>query len=82
MKKLVLFITILIITIVTGGSIILHMRGLNGGDVAIIWFLVLVGIIALLDLIYLIIMPMIKIIKGKDDRPPEFNNRASPVFRV
>ena len=70
MKKLVSFI-ILIIATVTGGSIIVHMRGLDGGNIAIVWFLILVGIAALLDLIYWIIRPAIKIIKRKDDLPPE-----------
>ena len=78
-KKLILIsFAILIIAIVTGGSIMLHMRGLDGEEIAIVWLLVLVGIIALLDLIFLIIRPIIKSIKGEDDPPPGFKNRASP----
>ena len=79
MKKLILLFTILTIIIVTGGSIMLHMRGFDGEDIALAWFLVFVVILGLLDLIYLIIIPAIKIIKGKDDPPPEFKNRASPI---
>lgn len=58
-RKLVSFM-ILIIAIVTGGSIMLRMRGFEGKDIAVAWFLVLVGILTLLDLIYLIIIPIIK----------------------
>ena len=78
MKKLVLFM-ILIIATVTGGSITLHMRGLDGGNITVVWVLFLVVILGLLDLIYLIIIPIIRMIKGKDDPPPELNNRASPA---
>ncbi len=77
-KKLVLLAAILIIAIGTGGSIILHMRGLDGEHIAILWIVYLAAIIGLLDLIFLIIRPIIKSIKGKNDPPPEFKNRASP----
>ncbi len=81
-KFMLISLGILIIVVGIVGSIILHKRGLDGDKVAVMWLLYLVAIIGLADLIYLVIRPMILIIQGKDDPPPEFDNRHPPVSRV